>query len=269
MKRTVFNVPKMDCPSEERLIRMALDKVDGIKRLDFDLAARKLIVLHTSLSENVLAALEPLNFGAKILESSDATLDQTIVDLNTNASSGKEQRVLKQVLAINAAMFVAELTLGWIAQSAGLIADSLDMFADAAVYGLSLYAVGRAANLKNRAARISGYLQLCLAFGTFAEVLRRAVSGSEPQASFMMSVALAALLANTACLYLLSKHREGGAHMKASWIFTTNDVLANLGVILAGFLVRYTASSVPDLIIGTLITILVFTGAIRILKVAK
>jgi Co/Zn/Cd efflux system component len=67
-------------------------------------------------------------------------------------------------------------------------------------------------------------------------------------------------------MVLLAKHRDGGAHMKASWIFSTNDVLANLGVIVAGALVAWTGSNVPDLVIGTLIGLLVLNGARRILS---
>lgn len=54
--------------------------------------------------------------------------------------------------------------------------------------------------------------------------------------------------------------------MKASWIFSANDVLANVGVIAAGLLVSWTGSNYPDLLIGTLISLLVLNGARRILQ---
>jgi Co/Zn/Cd efflux system component len=82
----------------------------------------------------------------------------------------------------------------------------------------------------------------------------------------MLGIALLALAANLACLALLTRHREGGVHMKASWIFSTNDVLANLGVIIAGVLVAWTGSNYPDLMIGALIALLVANGARRILR---
>lgn len=85
----------------------------------------------------------------------------------------------------------------------------------------------------------------------------------------MMIVAAVALVANAVTMKLLSGHREGGAHMQASWIFTTNDVLANLGVIVGGVLVRLTGTSVPDLVVGAVIALLVFRGALRILRVAE
>jgi len=177
-----------------------------------------------------------------------------------------EASTLRVLLAINAAMFAVEVVAGWLAQSTGLLADSLDMFADAAVYGLALYAVGRPASLKLRAAHTSGWLQLALALGAFAEVARRGIVGSQPEPPTMIGVSLVALAANVTCLVLIHRHRHRGAHMQASYIFSANDVLANLGVIAAGALVAWTASAVPDLVIGTAIAALVLRGAIRILR---
>lgn len=98
------------------------------------------------------------------------------------------------------------------------------------------------------------------------EVVRRTIGGSEPESLLMIGMATVALVANAACLRLVSKHRAGGAHMKASAIFSANDVIANIGVIAAGVLVAVTASHVPDLAIGTIIAILVLRGAYRILR---
>lgn len=181
------------------------------------------------------------------------------------AAATAEAKTLRWLLGINALMFVVEIVTGWLAQSTGLIADSLDMFADAAVYGLALYAVGHAGRQMG-AARLSGWLQLLLALGALGEVLRRWLLGSSPEPLPMIGIALLALVANVACVALLAKHRDGGAHMRASWIFSTNDVLANLGVIVAGMLVAWSGSNIPDLVIGLLIALLVLNGARRILQ---
>jgi cation diffusion facilitator family transporter len=180
-----------------------------------------------------------------------------------------ESKVLWQLLAINGVMFVVEFTIGWLAQSTGLIADSLDMLADAGVYGLGLYAVGRTLRAKTHAASVSGVLQLALAGLVMVDVLRRYVVGSEPFGILMMGISLLALLANLACLALLAKHRNGEVHMRASWIFSTNDVLANLGVILAGALVYFTGSRTPDLLIGLIIALVVARGGVQILREAR
>jgi cation diffusion facilitator family transporter len=180
-----------------------------------------------------------------------------------------ESKVLWQLLAINGVMFVVELGAGWLAQSTGLIADSLDMLADAAVYGIALYAVGRTLRAKTHAATLSGLFQLGLAILVIVDVIRRYFVGSEPFGVLMMGISLVALLANLACLALLAKHRNGEIHMRASWIFSTNDVLANMGVILAGALVYATGSRLPDLIIGLIIALLVARGGLLILREAR
>jgi Co/Zn/Cd efflux system component len=265
-RRSVFEVPKMDCPTEERLVRMSLDDVAGIAALEFDLAARRLSVVHRGDAAAIAERLEPLGFGARLLETIELGGGDAAHAAPAPADDARERRTLGLVLAINAAMFVVELSVGWVAQSTGLIADSLDMLADAGVYGLSLYAVGRAARLKLRAAHASGFLQAALALGALADVTRRLVVGSAPEAPAMVGVSLLALAANVSSLLLVSRHRDGGAHMRASVIFSTNDVLANLGVIAAGALVALTGSRYPDLAVGAAVALLVLSGGVRILR---
>jgi cation diffusion facilitator family transporter len=190
-------------------------------------------------------------------------------DCELEVTDHEQRSVLWALLAINGVMFLVELTAGWLAQSTGLIADSLDMLADAAVYGISLYAVGRAASTKTRAAFLSGLFQIVLALTVLADVLRRFFVGSDPVSIMMMSIGVVALAANVTCLALIAKHRHGEVHMRASWIFSVNDVLANLGVIVAGGLVLLMDSRLPDLVIGFLISMLVLRGGVRILREAR
>jgi len=184
-------------------------------------------------------------------------------------SGAGERRLLLVLLGINASMFVVELAAGIAADSAGLLADSLDMLADATVYGIALAAVGRTASTKARAAVLSGYFQIGLAVWAAAEVLRRFLWGSEPRSTWMIVIGALALAANVACLALLAKHRKGEIHLRASFIFSTNDVLANLGVILGGLLVAATGSPLPDLAIGAAVVALVLRGGLRIVQDAS
>lgn len=262
MNKTTFRVPKMDCAAEERLVRIALEGRPEIRRVDVDLSARELSVVHDGESSSVDEILRSLKLGSEQIGTTEASeLDEV-----PTPSSEDEARTLKIVLAINAFMFVGEAIGAVVADSSALLADSLDMFADAAVYGIALFGVHRARATQLRAARISGMLQMLLALGAFAEVVRRLVFGSEPEAPLMMGVAAVALTANMTCMWLLARHRRGGAHMKASWIFTTNDVIANLGVIVAGVLIRILHSNVPDLVVATIIALVVLNGATRILR---
>ena len=185
------------------------------------------------------------------------------------ASDIDQGSVLVALLLINGFMFVAELIFGLIADSTGLIADSLDMLADASVYGLALFAVGRANSIKISAARWSGILQITLAGGLLIDIVRRFIFGSDPQSWLIWSVGFVALAANITCLTFLARHRKGEVHMRASWIFSKNDVLANLGLIVAGLLVFALGTGWPDLAIGLIITVVVMRGGLQILKEAK
>ena len=152
----------------------------------------------------------------------------------------------------------------------GLVADSLDMLADSFVYLLALFAVGKAIERKKNVAKISGYFQLILAILGLTEVLRRFFVKTEvPEFQMMMLISFLALIGNEARLDLLQKSKSKEAHIQASVIFTNNDVMINLGVIIAGVLVYFTHSTMPDLVIGTLIFILVTRGAFSILKLSK
>lgn len=253
----------MDCPSEEQLIRSAFTSTPGIVRLEFDIPGRSLTIWHGGDSDSIRAILKRLDLGDELVTSEEVSDD------DGGGIERDQTSVLRAVLAINAAMFAIELVAGWLGESAGLLSDSLDMLADAIVYGIALWAVGRAMSFQRYAARISGWLQLVLALGVLAEVARRAIQGSAPDAPLMLGTAALALAANVTCLLVLARQRHSGVHMQASWIFSTNDVIANFGVILAGVLVGWTASAVPDLVIGTIIGLVVLRGALRILKLAR
>lgn len=182
----------------------------------------------------------------------------------------KEQRgVLISLLAINGFMFVFEIGLGLYAQSTGLIADSLDMLADAIVYAIGLYAIGKSLKHKASAALISGYFQGALGLMILIDIIRRVIVGSEPVSVLMMGVGVIALIANIYCLRLIDKHKDGEVHMRASWIFSKNDVIANTGVIVGGALVWLLDSRWPDLLIGTLISLVILNGARLIVLDAK
>jgi cation transport ATPase len=262
---SVYTVPKMDCPSEERMIRLALNGFEKIRTLSFDLSNRQLEVVHDGETDPITAKLATLGLGASLEKTVAASPETIRAAEGSTANATQESGTLRWLLGINTLLFVLEMSAGLIAQSTGLIGESLDNFADAAVYGLALYAVGHSVKMQVRVAHLAGVLQMILAVGVLAEVVRRFVFGSEPESLVMIAIAFVALIANTSCLLLISKHREGGAHMKASWIFSANDVVINLGVITAGALVAWTGSNYPDLIIGTIAGVIVLNGARRIL----
>lgn len=264
MNKTSFHISAMDCPSEERMVRMKLAEDPEIVKLEFDLINRNLVVWHNHEPGAVLNKLSALKLG----ENLTGSIVTSEIPRNEPApAQHKETRLLRIVFFINAAFFVIELLVGWFARSMGLIADSLDMLADSFVYGMALSVAKKSIAAKKRIAGISGYLQLTLAMIGFAEVVRRTLFRAEtPDSSSMILISLLALVANAICLYLLQKSGSKEIHMQATMIFTSNDVIINAGVIFAGILVYLSDSVIPDLVIGSIVFLLVTRGAIRILR---
>lgn len=264
MMKTIFHIQKMDCPSEEQMIRMKLSDIQAIKQLSFDLINRNLSVYHEDNLAIIQTAIDSLNLDSNIAEST-FYMGEIIYE-----NDKKDTKLLWSVLIINFSFFIIEIIYGLLANSIGLLADSLDMFADAIVYGLSLYAIKGTILIKKRVARISGYIQLSLAALGFIEVLRRFFGVEEvPNPTFMISISFFALLANTASLVLLNQSNTKEVHIKSSQIFTSNDIIANIGIILAGTLILFLNSNIPDLIIGTVVFFFVLRGAIRIIELSK
>lgn len=263
MKKSTFTISKMDCPSEEQIIRMKLESFPQVKHLEFDIPSRKLEVFHQDDVQPIQAAISELKLNDQLQGTAEAELPIEVDDTH-------QRKILWWVLGINFGFFVIEMTTGWISRSMGLVADSLDMLADSIVYGLSLFAVGAAISRKKKVAKVSGYFQMGLALLGFSEVLRRFFSESEtPLFQWMIIVSLLALGGNLVSLWLINKVKSKEAHMQASAIFTSNDIIVNGGVILAGVLVYWLDSKWPDLIVGGIVFGFVMRGAIRILKLAK
>jgi Co/Zn/Cd efflux system component len=255
----------MDCPSEEQLIRMKLEEVRDIVHMDFDISNRQLIIYHEGDYKNIFKRLESLNLDTSIVESIPAEDVSNVAD-----NLIYERKLLWQVLGINFFFFVLEIFTGFISNSMGLVADSFDMLADSIVYSLALFAVGKVAALKKSIAKSAGYFQLILGLMGVVEVLRRFFGLSEvPVFQTMIIISILALIANSLSLYLLQKSKSKDAHMQASMIFTSNDVIANLGVIVAGVLVYFTNSKYPDLIVGLIVFSIVLRGAFKIIELSK
>jgi Co/Zn/Cd efflux system component len=177
-------------------------------------------------------------------------------------------RVLKIVLAINAVMFLAEFAAGVVAHSSALLADSVDMLGDALVYAMSMYALGRSDRWRAGAALANGGLIAALGIGIFAEAALKIVDGVPPLAGVMVRFGLIALGANLACFGLLYRFRRRDVNLSSTFECARNDVIANLGVLVAAAGVYRFSSPWPDVLVGTAIAIVFFRSALRILRQA-
>ena len=264
MQKTSVNIKRMDCPSEIKMIEGLMENLDPSAKMVFDLESRTVQFYHSVDKDQILDSLKAISLPGDLI-SSQEVLDHYIPDIAPSV----EAKTLKYLLGINFTMFVVEIILGFYAESTGLLADGLDMLADSFVYGLSLYAVGKSIAMKHKAAYFSGIMQISLGLLCLVEVGRKFYFGSEPLSNYMIVVSVIALIANLWCLILIHKHKDGEVHMKASWIFSANDVIVNTGVIFSGVLVYFLKSNVPDLIIGGIVSLVVIRGGISIMKLSK
>ncbi len=187
-------------------------------------------------------------------------------DLEENATAFG--RVLWLVLVINAVMFVAEFGAGLMARSTALMADSLDMFGDASIYALSLYALHRSARWRAGAALTKSLLMAGFGLVVIADIVLKFAAGVVPTAPLMGAFGALALAANLTCALLLMRFRRGEINMRSTWLCSRNDVLANVGVLVAAGLVGYTGSPWPDVAIGLLIAAVFMHSALGMFRAA-
>ena len=187
------------------------------------------------------------------------------MELERLARQADQRRVLVIVLVINAVMFFAEFGAGLVAGSAALMADATDMLADAFVFGLSLYAVARSDRWKAGVAAFKGALILVLGLGILVNVAIKIQSGVPPSSSLMLIFGGAALVANLVSVALLWRFRAQDVNMASTFECSRNDVISNVGVLIAAGLVAATSSPWPDIVIGLAMAAIVLRSAVRVL----
>lgn len=189
-------------------------------------------------------------------------------ELERLAHQADQRRVLVIVLLINAVMFVAEFGAGVAAGSAALMADATDMLGDALVYGVSLFALSRSDRWKAGAAAFKGVFILLLGIGIIINVGIKISSGVPPSSTLMLTFGGAALVANLVCLSLLWRFRAHDVNMASTSECSRNDVISNVGVLLAAGAVAALSSPWPDILIGGAMAVIVLRSAGRVLTTA-
>lgn len=175
--------------------------------------------------------------------------------------------VLRAVLWINLVMFFVEMGVAKkVAYSTALFADSLDMLGDAFVYAMSLYVLGRGQKLNAFVSLVKGIVMMILGLGVMTEAIYRYSSPILPVANWMVATGSLAFIANLTCSLLLLKFRNEDLNMRSTWLCTRNDVISNLGVIVAAALVALTHTRYPDLVVGTVVAILVLQSAYSVIR---
>jgi len=174
-------------------------------------------------------------------------------EIEEELARGSKRKILWLVLVINLIMFFVEGIAGWLAQSNALMADALDMLGDAAIYGFSLFVIQHDPVWRTRAAILKGIIMSIFALGILGSAIYRITHQVLPDASTMGIVGGLALAVNLFCAYLLLRFKDDDINMRSAWLCSRNDVLANLGVLVAAVAVVWTGTHWPDLAVGVII----------------
>lgn len=186
-----------------------------------------------------------------------------------SATPTQQRSTLWIVLALNLALAAGLAVAGVSADSSALTANALDNASDAVVYGISLFAIGRAPIWKRVAARWSAGLLLVFGLGVAADALRRFLTGSDPIGLTMMAMAAIAAVVNLLCLFLLRRLKSDDVNMEAAETFSLNDFASNGGVLIAGALVLWLDQRWPDLLVGAAVAAIAIKGSVDIWRSAR
>lgn len=189
-------------------------------------------------------------------------------DMKFEGLSQGYKRVLWAVIFINATMFIVEMVAGLTAQSKALEADALDFLGDSLTYAISLWAIGKSAQIRSNSALFKGATLAVMGIWVLGSTLYRVFYLGQPDEIIMGSVALAALAANLISVVLLMKYRNGDANVRSVWLCSRNDAIGNIAVLIAAGLVFYTATPWPDLVVAFIMATLFCWSSFQIIKQA-
>ena len=178
-------------------------------------------------------------------------------------------RALWIVVILNLGFGVCEMFGGFIANSQALKADALDFIGDGSITLIGLLALGWTAHARARIALTQGLFLGALGIGVLAFAAWRAFNAVAPEAELMGGIGIVALIVNISAALVLSRFRNGDANVRAVWLFSRNDALANVAVIIAAALVGWTGRAWPDLVVAGVIALLFLHSAFEIIRRAR
>ena len=180
------------------------------------------------------------------------------------------RRALGLVVFLNIGFGLIEMVGGFIADSQALKADSLDFLGDGSITFVGLLALAWSEMTRARVALTQGLFLGMLGFCVIGMAAWRAMNAVPPEAELMGGIGVAALAVNVTAALILARFREGGdAQARAIWLFSRNDALANIAVIVAAVFVWWLDSAWPDIIVAAAIAILFLHSALEIIGHAR
>ena len=189
-------------------------------------------------------------------------------EVKFDGMSNEYKRRLWIVIALNATIFVVEMTAGHYAKSQALQADALDFLGDALTYGISLAVIGASIRARTNAALAKGISLFFMGAWVFGSTVYRVFYVGVPEAEIMGIIGALALATNLASVFLLVSYKDGDANVRSVWLCSRNDAIGNVAVMIAALGVWGTATGWPDLIVAAIMASLFLSSSYQIIRQA-
>ncbi len=175
-------------------------------------------------------------------------------------------RALTIVVVLNLGYGIIEMAGGFLSDSQALKADALDFVGDGLITLLGLLAIGWHPTWRARAALFQGVFLGALGLGVLISTALRVLARQPPEAELMGMFGIVALAVNISAAVVLIPHRKGDVNVRAVWLFSRNDAIGNIAVVIAAALVALTQSPWPDLIVAMVIAALFLQSSWSIVR---
>lgn len=263
-----YRVTGMDCTDCVAKIEKTARKVQGVDSVRVSLTSQMMTL-------QLADGIEPLS-----------TVEQAVTDLgyqleriNDGSASTPPisaahlspayRRALWIVILLNVGYGLIEIVGGFLADSQALKADALDFVGDGAISFLGLLALSWRPIWRARSALVQGLFLGALGIYVLGMTVYRVFVQGTPEAELMGLFGIVAFAVNVGAALVLMPHRSGDANMRAVWLFSRNDAIGNLAVVVAAGLVYVTTSPWPDLVVAFVIAGLFLHSALSIVKDAR
>jgi Co/Zn/Cd efflux system component/copper chaperone CopZ len=272
-----YRVTGMDCPSCAAKIEKAARGVGGVEEVKVSITSQ-LMTLRLEGAEARLPEIERavtgLGYRLDRLDRPTASGkaagdDDDELPKNLSHITPAYERALWTVVLLNVGYGLVEMVGGFLSGSQALKADALDFLGDGLITLLGLLAIGWSLAWRARSALIQGLFLGLLGLGVLATTAYRVLVLHQPEAELMGLFGAMALVVNVAAAAVLIPHRTGDANVRAVWLFSRNDAIGNLAVVVAAGLVWWTGTPWPDLAVASVIAGLFLQSAWSIVRDAR
>lgn len=266
-----YRVTGMDCSSCAKKIQSAVAKLPGVEEARVSIASSMMTLKVDDAARRtpaVEATVTELGYHLD-REGSPAKADDDELPKDLSHITPAYRRALWIVVLINVGYGLVEIVAGFVARSQALKADALDFMGDGLITFLGLLAIGWSLVWRARSALIQGLFLAALGVGVLLNTAYRVLVLNQPEAELMGAFGMIALVANVAAALVLIPHRAGDANVRAVWLFSRNDALGNVAVVIAAGLVFWTKTAWPDLVVAVIISGLFLQSAWSIIRDAR